>query len=113
MNKLIDWTSNVKNMALLVTALIAAGSSLVGVSTYFDNKYAMAATVELQIKKVENRLTLAELKQLHRTAQEEVFFYRDQLRKYPKDEDLKAKLKEAEETAADLKKQIKELEKPI
>jgi len=111
-SKFIDWTGNVKNMALLITALIAAGSSLVGVSSYFDAKYALAADVNESVKKIENRLTLAELKQLYRTAQEELFFYRDQLRKYPKDPDVKEKLKEAEETVADLKKQIKALEKP-
>lgn len=108
---MLDWLNNTRNIALTVTALIAAGSGLVGISSYFDNRYAIAAEVDKKIEKVENRLTLAELKQLHRTAQEEVFFYRDQARKYPEDEELKLKLKEAEETAIDLKKQIKELEK--
>jgi len=108
---MLDWLNNTRNVALTVTALIAAGSGLVGINSYFDNRYAQAAEVEKKIEKVENRLTLAELRQLARTAQEEVFFYRDQVRKYPVDLDLKLKLKEAEETVTDLKKQIKELEK--
>jgi hypothetical protein len=108
---MLDWLNNARNVALTVTAFIAAGSGLVGINTYFDSKYAQAAEVEKKIEKVETRLTIAELKQLYRTAQEEVFFYRDQMRKYPGDLELKLKLKEAEETAADLKKQIQELEK--
>ena len=108
---MLDWLNNTRNVALTVTALLAAGSGLVGINSHFDSRYAMAAEVEKKIEAVENRLTLAELKQLYRTAQEEVFFYRDQVRKYPVDLDLKLKLKEAEETVTDLKKQIKELEK--
>jgi hypothetical protein len=108
---MLDWLANARNIALTVTAFIAAGSGLVGINTYFDGKYAQAAEVEKKIEKVETRLTITELKQLYRTAQEEVFFYRDQVRKYPVDLDLKLKLKEAEETVTDLKKQIKELEK--
>lgn len=108
---MLDWLNNTRNIALTVTALLAAGSGLVGINSHFDSRYAQAAEVEKKIEKVENRLTLAELKQLYRTAQEEVFFYRDQVRKYANDLDLKLKLKEAEETVEDLKKQIKELEK--
>jgi len=111
MDGILAWMSNIRNTALLVTALLAAGSGLVGISTYFDDRYAMAAEVEKKIEAVETRLTLAELKQLYRTAQEELFFYRDQVRKYQDDLDLKLKLKEAEDTVADLKNQIKELEK--
>jgi hypothetical protein len=83
----------------------------VGINSHFDNRYAQAAEVDKKIEKVENRLTVAELRQLTRAAQEDVFFYRDQVRKYPNDQDVKDKLKEAEDTLADLKAQIKELEK--
>lgn len=110
MKETLDWMSKVKNMAALVTAVIGTAMAWVGVSSYLDGRYALASEVKAEVQQIQNRLTLAELKQLYRTAQEEVFFYRDQLRKYPKDEEIKAKLKEAEETVADLKKQIKELE---
>jgi len=108
---MLDWLNNTRNIALTVTALLAAGSGLVGINSHFDSRYAQAAEVDQKIQKVENRLTLAELRQLTRAAQEEVFFYRDQMKKYPRDQDVKDKLKEAEETLADLKKQIKDLEK--
>ena len=98
-------------MSYVTAIVLAAGSGLVGINSHFDSRYAQATEVDQKIQKVENRLTLAELRQLTRAAQEEVFFYRDQMKKYPRDQDVKDKLKEAEETLADLKKQIKDLEK--
>ena len=108
---MFDWLNNTRNAALTVTALLAAGSGLVGINSHFDNRYAQAAEVEKKIEKVETRLTLAELRALARAAQEDVFFYRDQSRKYPNDPDVKDKLKEAEDTMTDIKRQIRELEK--
>jgi hypothetical protein len=108
---MLDWLNNTRNIALTVTALLAAGSGLVGINSHFDNRYAQAAEVDKKIEKVETRLSMAELRQLARAAQEDVFFYRDQARKYPTDQDVKDKLKEAQDTLADLKAQIRELEK--
>ena len=108
---MLDWLNNTRNIALTVTALLAAGSGLVGINSHFDNRYAQAAEVDKKIEKVETRLSMAKLRQLARAAQEDVFFYRDQARKYPTDQDVKDKLKEAQDTLADLKAQIRELEK--
>lgn len=99
----MEWLTNVRNIALTVTALAAASGVLYGASTYFDKKYA---SVE-QLVKLEKRVTLAEMEDLLKEALENLYFYRDQQRKYPTDEDIKTKLKESEDEVKDLKESIK------
>lgn len=99
----MEWLTNLRNIALTVTALVAASGAIFGTHSYLDGRYALAAEHE----KLEKRVTLSELEDLLRSSLENLHFYRDQSRKYPTDEDIKAKLKEAEEEVKDLKEAIK------
>jgi len=74
---------------------------------YIDGRYAHATTVQ----KLEKRVELNELRDLYKTALDNQYFYRDQLRKYPLDEDLKSKLNEAETEVKDLKQLITAVKK--
>lgn len=69
------------------------------------------APVVLKLSALDKRMTLNELKDLLRQAQEELLFWKKQQRKYPNDEDVKEELKKAEEHVKEIKERIKELEK--
>lgn len=105
--KFMDLVSNFRNVALLVTALAGATGTIYGVQTFFDDRYASKEEVE----EVKKRLTLQELKELLKEALEEMYFWRQQARKYPDDPEIKKRLKESEENVEDIKEQIKELKK--
>jgi len=70
---------------------------------YIEERFAKAD----DLKKVEIRLEINELQTLYKTALENLYFYRDQSRKYPNDEKLGEKLVEAEEEVKDLKDLLK------
>ena len=103
----MEWIANLRNSALLITALFAAGSSIFGIHSYLDTTYASVAEVE----KLKKRLTLTELRDLLKEGLNNLYFYRSQVRKYTDDQELQDKLNEAEDDVKDLKDQIKELRK--
>lgn len=105
--KFMELVTNFRNVALLVTALAGAAGTVYGVQSFFDDRYASKE----EVQEVKKRLTLQELKNLLKEALEEMYFWRQQSRKYPEDEEIKKRLKESEEHVADIKKQINDLEK--
>ena len=68
-----------------------------------DERFAHAKDVQ----QLEKRVSIAELKTSLRTAIEEMYFLRDQNRKYPNDEEIKERLVEAKDHVKELKEQIK------
>lgn len=82
--------------------LLTIIGSVVGGLTYIEGKFALADDV----KELEQRVSLSELKQIYNEALKNLYFYRDQLRKYPDDVDLKSKLKESEVDVKGIKDQI-------
>ena len=74
---------------------------------YIDKTYAERT----QVHKLELRVTANELDDLLRRAQENMYFYREQLRKYPNDVDIIKRLKEAEEEVKELRERLKNLRK--
>lgn len=99
--KVVDF---LKSNVGLVLSLIALSSSAVGGVMWVDGRYAKASAVE----ELEERVTLAELKDQLRTATEEYFFLRQQARKYPDDQEIQDELEDAKELVDSLKKQIEE-----
>lgn len=95
--------NSIKSILLVLTTLFAVVGTIVGGYGFLDSKFAHAEEVE----KLEKRVTLAELKTSLRTALEEMYFLRDQSRKYPDDEEIKERLKEASSLVDDIKEQIK------
>ena len=89
------------NLALLAT-IIAIFGSLFGGYAYIDSRYALAA----EVKELETRLTLKELKDLYKEGLDNLYFFRKQSRKYPGDEEVAKKLKAAQDECDLLKKQI-------
>ena len=93
-----------KGYLSLFTAVVAVLGTVFGGLTWVDSRYAKAS----EVKELEKRVSLNELKAQLRAAQEELNFWRQQARKYPDDLDVKDSLKEAEETVKELKKKIEE-----
>lgn len=90
---------------LLITSMIGTAF---GVYFYIDSKYAYAEA----LKKLEDRVTINELKTLLFDAMKDYYFYKDLVKKYPKDKDVIQKLKDSEDTIKSIKDQIKLLETP-
>lgn len=95
--------NSIKSILVVLTTLFAITGSIVGGYGFIDNKFAHAEDVE----KLEKRITLAELKTSLRTALEELYFLKDQFRKYPEDLEIQERLTEAQEFVKSLKEQIK------
>ena len=74
-------------------------SSIVTGFFYIKDRFALAAEVE----KLEHRVNINELQSLYKISLENLYFYRDQNRKYPDDLKLREKLKEAEDEVKNLK----------
>jgi len=74
-------------------------SSIVTGFFYIEDRFALAAEVE----KLEHRVNINELQSLYKISLENLYFYRDQNRKYPDDLKLREKLKEAEDEVKNLK----------
>jgi hypothetical protein len=107
MPKMIEKLNDVRNILVFITALSAAGGVIYGAVNFVDSRYALAEDVQ----KLEERLTLAELKDLLHKALENLYFYKSQIRKYPEDEELKERLKEAQAEVDSIKKRIEAIEK--
>lgn len=103
METIKEFLSSTRNMILAITTILGFIGTLAGGVFWVDDRYAKASEVE----QLEERLTLAELKDQLRLALEEYHFLKSQSRKYPDDEDIKEELAEAKETVKDLKDQIK------
>lgn len=97
----------VKSVLVTGTAALTLFAALFAGYAHIDSKYALAEDVE----KLEEKLTLSELKSSLRLAIDELNFLKSQHRKYPDDEDIKKELEEAQEHVDDLKERIKDLEK--
>lgn len=100
--------------------LIASIFSLIGVVIggflFLDTRThtianSVVTPVKVQVFALDKRVKLNELKELLREAQEELLFWKRQLRKYPDDEEVKQEYDEAKERVNELKERIKELEK--
>jgi len=96
MSRFIDIMGSTK-AAIATVALLF--STVFSSFFYIEGRFAKAD----DLKKVEIRLEINELQTLYKTALENLYFYRDQSRKYPEDTKLKEKLTEAEEEVKDLK----------
>ena len=103
LEKVKEFLSNTRNVILAITTILGFIGTLAGGVFWVDDRYAKAADVA----EIEQRLTLAELKDQLRLAQEEYHFLKSQSRKYPDDEDLKDELADAKEVVDDLKDKIK------
>lgn len=97
--------------AKVVTSLAAFLGIVFGAINYVDS-VALTAVKPIadRVTTLEERLTLNELNDLLRRALENLYFYRDQVRKYPGDQDLQDRLFEARKEVEDLKGRIKNLE---
>lgn len=95
-----------ESLAKKISAI--AGLIVLTFSSFFflEARHApMSAYVAL-----EKRVTLQELRRLLREAEEEMYHYRKLHRKYPDDEEIKEKLKEAEGKVEELKERIRRRE---
>jgi hypothetical protein len=95
----------VKSILVVATTVIALFGSVFAGYVHIDNRYALAADV----KKIEKKLTLVELKDSLRLALDELYFLKSQIRKYPDDEEIKEQLDDVKERVKDLKDQVKAL----
>ena len=93
-------------IAAVAVSLLTAG---VGGVASIDNRYAKAKAVQGIAKDVE----LLELRDQLREAQQEYFFLRKQVRKYPNDEELKFELEEVKQAVEDIRQQIKTVENRV
>ena len=106
MDKIIKLVNDFKNVLGLITALAAVGGVFYGIQTYLDTAYASTDRVE----KIEKRLSLQELKELHKEALDDLFFWRKKNRTYPDDQEIKEELDKSEKRVKELEKEIKEIE---
>ena len=74
---------------------------------FLDGRYALSG----EVMKLEQRVKVNELRDLERKAMEDVYFYRQQQRKYPADRQVVDKMDEAETELNKLRKQLEEVEK--
>ena len=95
----------IRSILLVMTTVIALFGSVFAGYIYMDERYALAEDVN----KLEERLTLSELRESLRIVLDEYFFLKKQIRKYPDDLDIKDQLKDVEERVNDLRSQIKEM----
>jgi len=106
MDKIIKLVNDFKSVLGLITVLASVGGVFYGIQHYLDTSFASTNRVE----KLEERLTLQELKDLHKEALDDMLFWRKKHREYPEDTEVKDELDKAEKRVKDLEKQIKELE---
>lgn len=98
----------VRSILLVATTAVALFGSAFAGYTYIDDRYALAE----EVKKIEKRLTLSELRESLRLVLDEYYFLKSQIRKYPDDEDIKDQLKDVKVRVDNLREQIKERTKP-
>lgn len=105
MDKIKEALSDTRNMILAITSILGFIGTISAGIFWVDDRYAKADVVE----QLEERLTLSELNDQLRAAQEELFFLRSQARKYPDDLDIADQLEEAKEAVKTLKERIKKI----
>ncbi len=93
----------------LIGGLIGLIGITFSVFFFMDNRHVSSISfsrlaVTVSTNKLENTL--------HK-ALENLYFYRDQLRKYPDDDKLKKKLEEAEDEVKNIKERIKKLKEKV
>lgn len=89
-----------------IAAIFGLVSVIFGAFFFLEARHApMDAYVAL-----EKRVTLQELRRLLREAEEELYHYKSLARKYPDDEEIKRKVKEAQERVDELKERIRKRE---
>lgn len=108
MKQLADYAKYITAIGALV-AMIYGGFSWYN-SSMETTAREVVAPVELRLEKLEERLTLSELRALLQVALDEMYYFRKKSREYPDDVEIAEKLAEAEEEVKDLKERIKELE---
>lgn len=101
--------------AKYLTAIGAAVAMAYGGITFHFNTIENTAKeivlpLSQKVEKLEDRLTLNELKDLLKDALDEMYYWRKQARKYPDDIEIADKLEDAEENVKDLKERIKKLQ---
>lgn len=107
------------NKVLEYSKYLAAISTIVGIAYgafQFQHNYVkttaetVVAPVTKKLSNLERRLTKNELNDLLKEALEELYYWRGMSRKYPDDQEVKDKLREAEENVEDIKERIQNLE---
>lgn len=102
-----DTLNETKTIATAIAAVIGLSGTIIGGIIYVDDRYAKAE----ELVEVKKDVSLIELKDQLRIAQEEYYFLKKQSRKYPDDEDIAEELVEIKVVIKDLKESIKELTK--
>jgi len=105
MDKIKEVLSDTRNLILAITTILGFIGTISAGVFWVDDRYAKAST----LAQLEERLTLSELNDQLRTAQEELFFLRSQARKYPDDLDVAYQLEEAKAVVKEIKDKIKKL----
>ena len=98
---------DIKSVAQSITAVFAVVTVVFGAYFYIDGNFVRNEAHAALVKKV----SLVELISQYLEAKRELYFLKDQARKYPEDEELQEELEDAKETVKDLKQQIKDLKK--
>lgn len=105
LEKTKDKADTVRSILLVVVTCFGLVGSIFAGYLHIDTKYAEASEVE----QLEQRVSLQELFASLRIAQDEYFFLKSQLRKYPDDEELEERVEDARRVVDELKRQIKRL----
>jgi len=110
----IQWSTRgmkakLNDIIKLISGLIVLIGIAFTVFFFMDNRHASSTSfnrlaVAVSTNKLENTL--------HK-ALENLYFYRDQLRKYPNDDKIKKKLEEAEDEVKNIKDRIKKLKEKV
>lgn len=108
MSKIKEYLSETRNIIIAITTILGFIGTLATGVFWIDDRYAKAE----QVEELDKRVTLAELKDQLRIAQEEYFFLKSQERKYPDDLDIKEQLAEAKEVVDNLKERIRKYKEP-
>lgn len=96
-----------KTVVTAIVAVLGLCGTIFGGITYIDNRYAKSN----DLQEIRIDVSLIELKDQLRTAQEEYHFLKSQFRKYPHDEDIEEELIIIKDTIKDLKDAIKDLKR--
>lgn len=99
--------NDTKTYVTAIVAVLGLSGTIFGGVAYVDSRYAKAD----ELQEVKKDVSLIELKDQLRTAQEEYHFLKKQSRKYPDDEDIVEELVDIKVVIKDLKEAIKELKK--
>lgn len=90
-----------------LATIITIGGATIATLEFTDNRYAMAMEQEKNTLEID----ILKLKNSHREAQEELFWFRKQSRKYPADESIEKKLKKQQKVVDNLEDELKDSKK--